>query len=63
VSLRRPQWSMAYDTDDAAAKATRIATLKLLARDQELVFSPHFPYPGIGHIEAVGDRFAWNPSH
>jgi glyoxylase-like metal-dependent hydrolase (beta-lactamase superfamily II) len=63
VSLRKPNWSMAYDKDDASAKATRATTLKKLADSQELVFSPHFPYPGVGHITAVGDGFEWNPSH
>jgi glyoxylase-like metal-dependent hydrolase (beta-lactamase superfamily II) len=47
VSLRRPQWSMAYDKDDVSAKLTRAATLKQLASSQELIFSPHFPYPGL----------------
>jgi glyoxylase-like metal-dependent hydrolase (beta-lactamase superfamily II) len=63
VSLRKPQWTVQFDNDDALAKSTRSATLKQLASDQELVFSPHFPYPGVGHIEAAGDGFSWKPSN
>ncbi len=63
VSLQKPQWTLQFDNEDAVAKATRTAELKQLASDQELVFSPHFPYPGVGHVSAAGDVFAWNPSH
>ncbi len=63
VSLQKPEWTMAYDKDDGIAKATRSATLKQLADNQELIFSPHFPFPGVGHIAGIGDGFTWNPSH
>ena len=63
ISLAKPQWGVQFDTDDAAAKALRAQTLKQLAADQELVFSPHFPFPGVGHVEAAGDGFAWKPAH
>jgi hypothetical protein len=36
--------------------------LKKLAKDKELVFTPHFPFPGVGHIAADGDHFSWQPS-
>jgi glyoxylase-like metal-dependent hydrolase (beta-lactamase superfamily II) len=61
VSLARPQWGIEFDSDDPVAKATRVTTLKQLASDQELIFSPHFPYPGVGHIEVAGDGFVWKP--
>jgi len=63
ISLAKPQWGVQFDTDSAAAKATRAETLKQLASDQELIFSPHFPFPGVGHVEAAGDGFAWKPAH
>jgi glyoxylase-like metal-dependent hydrolase (beta-lactamase superfamily II) len=59
VSLENPQWSVAFDNDDALAKTTRSTTLKQLASDHEPVFSPHFPFPGVGHIEGAGNGFAW----
>jgi len=59
ISLAKPEWTMGFDTDKALAKKTRQTTLTRLAHDQEFVFSPHFPYPGIGHVVAAGDGFAW----
>ena len=59
VSLEKPQWAVGFDSDSALAKTTRHDTLTRLARDQELVYAPHFPFPGVGHIVANGDGFAW----
>ena len=59
VSLARPDWTMGFDKDPTVAKKTRQTTLQRLANDQELVFAPHFPYPGLGHIVAAGNGFAW----
>ena len=61
VSLKKPDWTMGFDHDAAVAKATRRATLARLAKDGELVFAPHFPFPGVGHVVADGDGFTWNP--
>jgi glyoxylase-like metal-dependent hydrolase (beta-lactamase superfamily II) len=63
ISLQRPTWEVAFDSDSALAKSSRANTLKELAGDQELVFSPHFPFPGVGHIDAAGDGFVWKPAH
>jgi len=63
ISLAKPQWGVQFDSDGPAAKATRAETLKQLSSDQELVVSPHFPFPGVGHIEAAGDGFVWKPAH
>jgi glyoxylase-like metal-dependent hydrolase (beta-lactamase superfamily II) len=59
VSLGKPDWGVAFDSDGAVAKTTRQAALARLAKDQELVYSPHFPFPGVGHIVAEGNAFAW----
>jgi glyoxylase-like metal-dependent hydrolase (beta-lactamase superfamily II) len=61
VSLARPQWTMGFDSDPNLAKSTRRGTLASLAQDQEWVFSPHFPFPGTGHITKDGDAFSWKP--
>ncbi len=26
-----------------------------------VVFAPHFPYPGIGHVVPDGDAYTWVP--
>ena len=59
VSLEKPQWTLQFDSDSPLAKTTRHDTLARLAQDQELVYAPHFPFPGVGHIVANGDGFAW----
>ncbi len=46
VSLKKPQWTMGFDNDATLGKTTRAAALARLAKDQELVFSPHFPVSG-----------------
>jgi glyoxylase-like metal-dependent hydrolase (beta-lactamase superfamily II) len=59
VSLEKPEWTVQFDNDSALAKTTRRAMLTRLAKDQELVYAPHFPFPGVGHIVADGSGFAW----
>lgn len=61
ISLQKPQWSNAYDNDMTAGKTMRQQTFVRLAKEHELVFSPHFPYPGVGYIVAQGDAFTWTP--
>ena len=61
ISLQKPDWTMGFDNDKPAAKATRLTTLARLAKEQELVFAPHFPFPGVGHVVADGDAFTWKP--
>lgn len=61
VSLARPEWSIEFDSDHVAARKTRRKTLSALAKSGEWVFSPHFAFPGVGHIVAAGEGFAWKP--
>ena len=61
VSLAKPQWTMGFDNDPTVAKATRVKTLAALAGSHELIYTPHFPYPGLGHIVAAGAGFRWQP--
>jgi glyoxylase-like metal-dependent hydrolase (beta-lactamase superfamily II) len=61
VSLAQPGWSIRFDANDAEGKAARAAMLARLARSGDLVFSPHFPFPGVGRIVAQGEGYAWEP--
>jgi glyoxylase-like metal-dependent hydrolase (beta-lactamase superfamily II) len=61
VSLAEPDWAIAYDADEALGETTRRAELADLAAHKTLIFAPHFPFPGVGRIEAEGDHFAWKP--
>jgi glyoxylase-like metal-dependent hydrolase (beta-lactamase superfamily II) len=62
VSLVRPDWAMGFDSDRAVAKKSREALLSDLSKSHERVFSPHFPYPGVGTVESEGDHFRWQPT-
>lgn len=61
VSLAKPEWLGEMDQDQKAGLATRTAELERLAKAHELVFSPHFPFPGVGWIVPKGDGYAWVP--
>jgi glyoxylase-like metal-dependent hydrolase (beta-lactamase superfamily II) len=61
ISLKKPGWTTQFDSDAAAAKASRATTFARLAKTHELVFAPHFPYPGVGHIVADGAAYKWVP--
>jgi glyoxylase-like metal-dependent hydrolase (beta-lactamase superfamily II) len=62
VSLAKPDWAMGFDSDKDLGKTTRRAELTALAKSGELVFAPHFPFPGVGRIAVVGDGFVWKPA-
>ncbi len=59
VSLAQPGWTMGFDSDKAASKTSRTATLDRLARTHETVFAPHFPYPGVGTVAPTRSGFMW----
>lgn len=61
ISVQRPAWTIQFDRDAPAAEAMRQQTLAQLAADGTRVFAVHFPWPGIGHVVANGDTFAWQP--
>lgn len=62
ISLAKPDWAVAFDGDKPEAEQNRAKTLAVLAKDHELIFAPHFPFPGVGYIEKDGDHFKWTPS-
>lgn len=61
ISLAKPDWPVQFDGDKDEGIKTRRTELARLAARHELVFAPHFPFPGVGRIEAAGDGFAWKP--
>ncbi|OBQ57956.1 MBL fold metallo-hydrolase [Mesorhizobium erdmanii] len=62
LSLVKPDWAVAFDGDKPEAEQNRATTLAALAKDHEMIFAPHFPFPGVGYIEKDGDHFKWAPS-
>jgi glyoxylase-like metal-dependent hydrolase (beta-lactamase superfamily II) len=61
VSLAKPDWIIGYDTDGEQGRQRRMAELATLAASGEHVFSPHFPFPGLGQIVKAGTAYRWQP--
>ena len=59
VSVQKPDWTIAFDTDDATAKASRVALIKELAASGQRVYAVHFPFPGLGKFEQRGEGAVW----
>lgn len=62
ISLQKPDWTMGFDSEPKVAKDNRRAILARLAASHELIFAPHFPYPGVGTVATAADAFAWHPA-
>jgi glyoxylase-like metal-dependent hydrolase (beta-lactamase superfamily II) len=62
ISLAKPQWLNGFDRDEEMARAARTSMLAQLAASHELVFAPHFPFPGVGYIVPDGAAFKWQPA-
>ncbi len=61
ISLATPEWTLAWDSDKPQAARTRRQELQQLTNTRELMFAPHFPYPGVGRIEQVDRGFSFRP--
>ena len=61
VSVQRPEWTVQFDGDAPLAEASRRAVLQRAADQRLRIYAVHFPFPGLGRIEARGDGFAWVP--
>jgi glyoxylase-like metal-dependent hydrolase (beta-lactamase superfamily II) len=63
ISVQRPDWTVDYDQDAPKAQASRVALLKRAADGNLRAYAVHFPFPGIGHVQARGDGFVWVPEN
>jgi glyoxylase-like metal-dependent hydrolase (beta-lactamase superfamily II) len=59
ISVQKPDWVMAFDADQKAGAASRVALVDELAKSGERVFAVHFPFPGLGRIQKQGDTVVW----
>jgi glyoxylase-like metal-dependent hydrolase (beta-lactamase superfamily II) len=56
-----PDISLRFDSDAAAAAATRRKLLEDAVRKGYIVAPAHLPFPGLGHIRKDGHAYAWVP--
>lgn len=61
ISLARPDWTIDYDSDKLQGSRQRHTELQQLSTTHELIFAPHFPFPGVGRVERAGDGFRFRP--
>lgn len=61
ISVQKPEWTNAFDGDNATATASRIALIDELAGSGQRVYAVHFPFPGLGRMEKRGGGAVWVP--
>jgi glyoxylase-like metal-dependent hydrolase (beta-lactamase superfamily II) len=61
VQFPKPEITIAYDVDNAAARRQRLAQFRRLAQEGAVVAGAHLPFPGIGHVRAESQGFAFVP--
>jgi glyoxylase-like metal-dependent hydrolase (beta-lactamase superfamily II) len=61
TQFARPEIAIEFDTDSAQAIATRKAIFADAAERKLLVGGAHLPFPGLGHVRAESEGYAWVP--
>ena len=59
ISVRKADWPMNFDADQATGAKSRAKLIADSAANGQRLFSPHFPFPGIGKFEKKDDAYAW----
>jgi glyoxylase-like metal-dependent hydrolase (beta-lactamase superfamily II) len=59
ISVQRPEWVNGWDSDAAAAVATRQRLLNRAASQDLRLYGVHFPFPGLGRVQRKDDGFVW----
>ncbi len=60
-SLAHPDWEVSFDTDKAAAAATRKSLLGMLAAEKMPFIGYHMPFPALGYVEERDTGFHYVP--
>jgi glyoxylase-like metal-dependent hydrolase (beta-lactamase superfamily II) len=63
VQFPKPSVTIQFDTDSNAARAAREKALADAVKGGYWVGVAHVSFPGIGHVRAEGDGFAWVPAN
>ena len=61
MHVEHPEWVMAVDMLPEQAVTSRRQLLQRAIDEQSLVSAYHLPFPGIGHVIAVGAHWQWQP--
>ena len=60
LHIEKLDWETSYDQDHVNAKQSRIKLLDLAYKENMLVNSFHFDFPGLGRIDKSENKWAWN---
>jgi glyoxylase-like metal-dependent hydrolase (beta-lactamase superfamily II) len=61
VQLQHPELTVVFDTDPAAAAATRNQLLLKLSREDVVIAGPHMQFPGLGRLHKERSGYSWAP--
>jgi glyoxylase-like metal-dependent hydrolase (beta-lactamase superfamily II) len=61
VQLEDPRVTIAYDSDEPAAAATRRTVFAQAAKENLLIGAAHLPFPGLGRLRQAGSSYRWLP--
>ncbi|MBL0928096.1 MAG: MBL fold metallo-hydrolase [Phycisphaerales bacterium] len=63
LMFHHPAWTIVFDTDNAAAAATRKKWFDRLNGERTRVLGYHMPFPGLGHVKKYEghDSYEWIP--
>jgi glyoxylase-like metal-dependent hydrolase (beta-lactamase superfamily II) len=61
LQFARPDWTLAFDTDQPQAAAARKRAFDMAATDRLLVAGAHLPYPALGFVERQSDHYRYHP--
>lgn len=60
-SLAHPDWEVKFDMDKAAAAATRVKFLDMLAADKIAFSGYHMPFPAFGYVDKHAGAYSYVP--
>ncbi|MFN0163644.1 MAG: MBL fold metallo-hydrolase [Burkholderiales bacterium] len=61
VQFPRPEITVAFDSDQDAARASRARLFDMAAKENILVAAVHVAFPGIGRLRKTGEGYAFDP--
>ncbi len=61
VQFSDPTTTIVYDVDPKRAAEVREQAFAEFTRNRTLIAVPHMPFPGVGHVRAVGSGYEWVP--
>ncbi len=61
LQLQHPEWHYTNDLNREQAANSRRKLCEWAITNNALVASPHFPFPGLGHIERKEQGYHWQP--